>query len=91
MVIYDFPRDRPWCYQVYLAFSIWSWSLFQIISMYVWPCGDIRVVYTKPQRNQAHLWLLRKGHIAQAVRLRIEGLLDDFLVGVRIVRPPIDR
>ncbi|KAF9649944.1 hypothetical protein BDM02DRAFT_3093963 [Thelephora ganbajun] len=37
MVIYDFPRDRPWCYQIYLAFSIWSWSLFQIVSMHI--CG----------------------------------------------------
>lgn len=37
MVIYDFPRDRPWLYQIYLAFSIWIWPLFQSISMYVLP------------------------------------------------------
>lgn len=37
LVIYDFPRDRPWCYQVYLAFCVWIWPLFQSISMRL--CG----------------------------------------------------
>ena len=33
MVVYDWPRDRPYIYQVYLAFSTWSWSCYQIIFM----------------------------------------------------------
>ena len=37
MVIYDFPRDRPWCYQLYLTFSVWIWPLFQSIAMCVPP------------------------------------------------------
>lgn len=33
MVVYDFPRDRPWLYQIYLTFSTWVWSVYQILFM----------------------------------------------------------
>lgn len=28
LVVYDFPRDRPWFYQAYLGLSVWSWPLY---------------------------------------------------------------
>ncbi|KAF8902397.1 hypothetical protein CPB84DRAFT_1678868 [Gymnopilus junonius] len=31
MVMYDWPRDRPYIYQVYLVISIWCWSFYQVI------------------------------------------------------------
>ncbi|KII85995.1 hypothetical protein PLICRDRAFT_667467 [Plicaturopsis crispa FD-325 SS-3] len=37
MVMYDFPRDRPNLYQVVLACSVWSWSIFQLLTIYL--CG----------------------------------------------------
>ncbi|KAJ3558702.1 hypothetical protein NM688_g766 [Phlebia brevispora] len=37
MVVYDWPRDRSYFYQFYLAFSTWSWSCYQIIFMFL--CG----------------------------------------------------
>jgi hypothetical protein len=33
LVVYDFPRDRPWLYQTYLGFSVWSWPLYTMIFM----------------------------------------------------------
>lgn len=33
LVVYDFPRDRPWLYQTYLALSVWSWPLYTITFM----------------------------------------------------------
>ena len=33
LVVYDFPRDRPWFYQTYLALSVWSWPLYIIVFM----------------------------------------------------------
>ena len=33
LVVYDFPRDRPWLYQTYLWLSVWSWPLYTIIFM----------------------------------------------------------
>ena len=33
LVVYDFPRDRPWFYQTYLALSVWSWPLYIVIFM----------------------------------------------------------
>ncbi|KAF9653820.1 hypothetical protein BDM02DRAFT_3215706 [Thelephora ganbajun] len=37
LVVYDFPRDRPWLYQTYLGLSVWSWPLYTITFMYI--CG----------------------------------------------------
>ena len=33
LVAYDFPRDRPYFYQTYLAFSTWLWAVYQILFM----------------------------------------------------------
>lgn len=33
LVVYDFPRDRPWLYQTYLGLSVWSWPLYTTIFM----------------------------------------------------------
>lgn len=33
LVVYDFPRDRPWFYQAYLGLSVWSWPLYTAIFM----------------------------------------------------------
>ncbi|KAI0923514.1 hypothetical protein AcV5_009035 [Taiwanofungus camphoratus] len=38
MVMYDFPRDRNLFYQTFLVFSVWSWSVYQIIFMFL--CGE---------------------------------------------------
>lgn len=37
MVIYDFPRDRPWIYQSFLVLATWSWAIYQVLFMYL--CG----------------------------------------------------
>ncbi|KIM44414.1 hypothetical protein M413DRAFT_442397 [Hebeloma cylindrosporum] len=37
MVMYDWPRDRPYTYQVFLIVSIWCWSFYQII--FIIACG----------------------------------------------------
>ncbi|EKM50704.1 uncharacterized protein PHACADRAFT_188239 [Phanerochaete carnosa HHB-10118-sp] len=37
MVVYDFPRDRPVLYQIYLACSTWMWSIYQIV--FIFWCG----------------------------------------------------
>ncbi|KAH9945766.1 hypothetical protein B0H21DRAFT_693809 [Amylocystis lapponica] len=37
MVLYDFPRDRSNLYQVFLVFSTWSWSIYQVLFIYL--CG----------------------------------------------------
>jgi osomolarity two-component system sensor histidine kinase SLN1 len=36
-VIYDWPRDHPILYQIYIAVSVWAWSLYQVFFMYL--CG----------------------------------------------------
>jgi osomolarity two-component system sensor histidine kinase SLN1 len=33
LVVYDFPRDRPWFYQTYLGISVWSWPIYMITFM----------------------------------------------------------
>ncbi|RPD73184.1 hypothetical protein L226DRAFT_466050 [Lentinus tigrinus ALCF2SS1-7] len=38
MVVYDWPRDRNVIYQIVLVFAIWTWSVYQIIFMYL--CGQ---------------------------------------------------
>ncbi|KAI0628055.1 hypothetical protein C8Q77DRAFT_1245956 [Trametes polyzona] len=38
MVIFDWPRDRNILYQFVLVFSVWVWSVYQIIFMYL--CGQ---------------------------------------------------
>ncbi|KAI0091448.1 hypothetical protein BDY19DRAFT_983786 [Irpex rosettiformis] len=37
MVVYDFPRDRPILYQIFLTFSTWMWSIYQLFYMFF--CG----------------------------------------------------
>ncbi|EPQ56119.1 hypothetical protein GLOTRDRAFT_74634 [Gloeophyllum trabeum ATCC 11539] len=37
MVIYDWPRDQNVFYQVFLCFSTWCWSYYQVVFMYA--CG----------------------------------------------------
>ena len=34
-VIFDFARDRPSLYHVYVCISTWAWSIYQIIFMCV--------------------------------------------------------
>ncbi|EIW58488.1 uncharacterized protein TRAVEDRAFT_124042 [Trametes versicolor FP-101664 SS1] len=38
MVIFDWPRDRNTIYQITLVFSIWIWSVYQVIFIYL--CGQ---------------------------------------------------
>lgn len=35
MVLWDFPRDRSWVYQIVLTISTWMWGVFQILVMYL--------------------------------------------------------
>ncbi|GJE93893.1 hybrid sensor histidine kinase/response regulator [Phanerochaete sordida] len=35
MVLWDFPRDRNWIYQIVLMFATWMWGVFQILVMYL--------------------------------------------------------
>lgn len=35
MVLWDFPRDRPWIYQTVLTFSAWQYAIYQIFFMYL--------------------------------------------------------
>ncbi|KAH9893343.1 hypothetical protein C8Q73DRAFT_746102 [Cubamyces lactineus] len=44
MVIYDWPRDRNIIYQIVLVFSIWIWSIYQIIFMYL--CGQYNAAHS---------------------------------------------
>ncbi|KAF9560107.1 hypothetical protein CPC08DRAFT_708306 [Agrocybe pediades] len=37
MVMYDWPRDRPYIYQIFLVVSIWCWSFYQVI--FILSCG----------------------------------------------------
>lgn len=37
MVIYDWPRDRPFLYQIFLTYSLWQWSLYNLITLRI--CG----------------------------------------------------
>ncbi|TFK48405.1 hypothetical protein OE88DRAFT_1713978 [Heliocybe sulcata] len=37
MVIFDWPRDHNVFYQLFLCFSTWSWSCYQLVQMYC--CG----------------------------------------------------
>ncbi|KAJ7809043.1 hypothetical protein B0H14DRAFT_3481734 [Mycena olivaceomarginata] len=35
MVAFDWPRDRQWPYQVFVAFSLWMWAIYYGLSMWV--------------------------------------------------------
>ncbi|KAF7795011.1 hypothetical protein EIP86_006155 [Pleurotus ostreatoroseus] len=35
MVLWDFPRDRPWIYQSVLTVSAWQYGVYQILFMYL--------------------------------------------------------
>ncbi|KAJ1301357.1 hypothetical protein OPQ81_003756 [Rhizoctonia solani] len=37
-ITFDWPRTRPWIYQVWLAGAIWSWAWYNIMFMYL--CGN---------------------------------------------------
>ncbi|KAJ7625491.1 hypothetical protein FB45DRAFT_921577 [Roridomyces roridus] len=37
MVVYDWPRDRSWPYQLFVGFSTWMWAFYYVLSM--WLCG----------------------------------------------------
>ncbi|PPQ64353.1 hypothetical protein CVT24_008422 [Panaeolus cyanescens] len=37
MIMYDWPRDRPYIYQIFLTVSIWCWSFYQVI--FIITCG----------------------------------------------------
>ncbi|KAJ7716136.1 hypothetical protein B0H16DRAFT_461099 [Mycena metata] len=41
-VAFDWPRERPLLYQAFVGFSLWMWSLYYILTM--WLCG----FYNKP-------------------------------------------
>jgi len=48
LVIFDYPRDHSFLYQVYLLFAVWSWPVYQVIYMHVPPiiypsCSDTLV------------------------------------------------
>ncbi|TFY66934.1 hypothetical protein EVG20_g4155 [Dentipellis fragilis] len=45
MVIYDLPRDWPNVYQIVLTFSVWSWSLYQVL--FIWLCGFFDMPFSK--------------------------------------------
>ncbi|EIN11065.1 hypothetical protein PUNSTDRAFT_125617 [Punctularia strigosozonata HHB-11173 SS5] len=45
MVMYDWPRDRPKLYQIFLSVQVWSWSFYQVAFMYA--CG----FYRHPERH----------------------------------------
>jgi len=40
MVMYDFPRDRQNSYQIVLCCATWSWSIYNLLS--IWLCGFYR-------------------------------------------------
>jgi osomolarity two-component system sensor histidine kinase SLN1 len=44
-VIYDFPRDHPTFYQIWLTCSVWMWGLYSILFMFL--CG----FYGEPHSN----------------------------------------
>ncbi|KAI1791886.1 hypothetical protein LXA43DRAFT_888392 [Ganoderma leucocontextum] len=44
MVIYDWPRDRTVIYQVVLVISVWIWSVYQIIFIYL--CGQYNMAHS---------------------------------------------
>jgi len=35
LVIFDYPRDHSFLYQVYLLFAVWSWPVYQVVYMHV--------------------------------------------------------
>ncbi|KAI0769211.1 hypothetical protein BC629DRAFT_1292280 [Irpex lacteus] len=35
LVIFDFPRDRPLIYQVFLAMSTWGWGIYQVVFIHI--------------------------------------------------------
>ena len=35
MILWDWPRDRPIFYQIWLGVSTWQWGLYNLIFMYV--------------------------------------------------------
>ncbi|KAF9525965.1 hypothetical protein CPB83DRAFT_858706 [Crepidotus variabilis] len=37
MVMYDWPRDRPYLYQTFLIVSVWCWAFYQVI--FILACG----------------------------------------------------
>ncbi|KAJ6581787.1 hypothetical protein B0H19DRAFT_1116492 [Mycena capillaripes] len=37
LVAFDWPRDHPQTYQLFLGFSLWMWGIYYILSM--WLCG----------------------------------------------------
>ncbi|KAG8901544.1 hypothetical protein FRB99_005226 [Tulasnella sp. 403] len=41
MIIYDWPKDRPWIYQCLMSFSVWSWGAYSLLLLQL--CG-----YYKP-------------------------------------------
>ncbi|KAI0642307.1 hypothetical protein C8Q79DRAFT_1003202 [Trametes meyenii] len=45
MVIFDWPRDRTYIYQTVLVCSIWLWSVYQIIFIYL--CGQYNPARSK--------------------------------------------
>jgi osomolarity two-component system sensor histidine kinase SLN1 len=36
-VIYDWPRDHDFLYQIYISVAVWGWSLYQLFFMFL--CG----------------------------------------------------
>ncbi|KAA1470157.1 hypothetical protein DENSPDRAFT_774313 [Dentipellis sp. KUC8613] len=45
MIIYDWPRDWPNVYQIVLTVSVWSWSLYQVL--FIWLCGFFDPPFSK--------------------------------------------
>ncbi|OBZ73876.1 hypothetical protein A0H81_06404 [Grifola frondosa] len=40
MVMYDWPRDRRILYQIFLVTSVWIWSVYQVLFIYL--CGNYK-------------------------------------------------
>ncbi|KAJ8473744.1 hypothetical protein ONZ51_g7678 [Trametes cubensis] len=77
MVVYDWPRDRSTIYQIVLVFSIWIWSIYQIIFMYL--CG---------QYNPAHSHFTCNGKDYLTLFYYTSALQTIALFGLKLHRFP---
>ncbi|CAL1717262.1 unnamed protein product [Somion occarium] len=53
MVLWDWPRDRPTIYQIFLAISTWQWGLYNIIFIYTSALQTIAIFGLKLHRFPA--------------------------------------
>ncbi|PIL24591.1 hypothetical protein GSI_12475 [Ganoderma sinense ZZ0214-1] len=77
MVIYDWPRDRTFIYQIILVISVWIWSVYQIIFMYF--CG---------QYNPSHAYFTCRGKDYLNLFYYTSALQTIALFGLKLHRFP---